>query len=140
MKAVRAKCVVGALLLEASLVCAAQLPATIVDAGLHRQWIIERDQAHPERPPRLVEVPWSASPGAGTRSRRFPAAAQPVVRAGMRVTLCWQDGSAAVRLTGTALDPGRIGDAIRVRAGLHGVVLRGVVRGPARVALEPGRP
>ncbi len=64
----------------------------------------------------------------------------PVVRAGMKVTLRWRDQESSLRLAGTALESGRVGETVRVCAGLHGAVLRGVVRGPALVELERGRP
>jgi hypothetical protein len=128
---------------------AARLSGRIVDPGLHRQWLVERDSAHPERPARLVEVPWSeaaARAGGETAPQPVPRTVQrpvpqPVeVRPGMRVTLRWRDRDAQGRLTGTALEAGRVGDQVWVQAGLHGAVLRAVVRGPAMVELERGRP
>jgi hypothetical protein len=136
-----------AVLLAAIPAGAARVPQCIVDPGLHRQWIVEPDRLHPERPPRLVEVAWSG-PDAGSvasphvarvaPAKRAPAAEPPVVRAGMRVVVWWRDQATELRLTGTALEAGRNGQTVRVRAGLHGAVVRGVVRGPALVELEPG--
>ncbi|MGB9148063.1 MAG: flagella basal body P-ring formation protein FlgA, partial [Acidobacteriaceae bacterium] len=117
--------------------------------GLHRQWAVLRDCAHPARPARLVEVPWSdqearsrarTSEGAASQpgiSGAHPRLAQPV-RPGMRVTMWRRENDAAVQLSGTALEAGRIGDRVLVRAGLHGATLHGVVRGPALVELLPG--
>lgn len=114
---------------------AAQLPDRIVDAGLHRQWLVERDRTHPERPGRLVEVPWSSA----AKARSGRPLQQAAVRCGMKVTVWRHNGRTDLRLMGTALDAGRVGETVRVRAGLHGAVLRGVVRGPADVELERGR-
>jgi hypothetical protein len=126
----------GAML--ASLACAAQQRGRMVDPALHRQWLIERNLAHPERPARLVEVPWTGgavSPRAGAQGSMRQRL---VVRAGMKVTLTWRDGDADLRLTGTALSSGHVGDVIWVRAGLHSAILRGVVRGPGVAEMERG--
>ena len=126
---------------------AARLPAAkpatrIVDRGLHRQWLIERDSAHPERPARLVEVPWSdAAARVSAKSRQGrEMSRRPAVRAGMPVTLGWGDAEARGRLTGTALEAGCVGQTVWVKAGLHGAVLRARVRGAGQVELERGRP
>jgi len=134
-----AKFVFGGMLTLAVSAGAARLPDRIVDPGLHRQWLIERDRAHPERPARLVEVPWSRGGPVAGGSPTGQNVRRPVVRAGMSVTLWRRNPESVLRLAGTALEPGGMGEAIRVRAGLHGSVLRGVVRGPALVELEPGR-
>ena len=116
----------------------------VVDRGLHRQWIVERDRAHPERPAKLIEVPWSdaaarsgscstvtgSSKGASGRS-----ASGAEVRPGMHVILFRQNGDAEIHLAGVALGAGWAGDVVAVRAGWHGAVLRGVIRGPALVEL-----
>jgi Chaperone for flagella basal body P-ring formation len=133
-----AKFAVGGMLALALSADAARLPERIFDAALHRQWLIERDRAHPERPARLVEVPRNRGADA------FPEAcvhgeAPPAVRAGMKVTLRRHAKQSEVRLSGTALEAARVGEVVRVRAGLHGAVLRGVVRGPGLVELDPGR-
>jgi len=117
----------------------------LVDRGLHRQWIVERDRAHPERPAALVEVPWddAAAPvrscgGAANDSgqpRSGPSLTAADVRPGMRVSVYRQDAEAEVHLAGVALGSGRTGDVVSVRAGWHGAVLRGVVRGPALVEM-----
>lgn len=133
-----AKFVLGGMLTLAVSARAARLPDRIVDPGLHRQWLIEQDRAHPERPARLVEVPWNSAAGALPElnaNRESP----PAVRMGMKVTLWRLEKKSEVRLSGTALEAGRVGQSVRVRAGLHGAVLRGVVRGPGVVELQPGR-
>ncbi len=140
MKTPGARGVVGAMLGLSWCAGVAALPHTIVDPGLHRQWLVEQDRAHPERPARLVEVPWVSAPSSPGETPQDPGPRRPVaVRAGMQVTLSWRDGEAEIRLMGTALEAGRVGETVRVRAGLHGAVLRGVVRGPAVVELERGR-
>lgn len=133
-----AKFAVGGMLMLVGFAGAARLPDRIVDAGLHRQWRIERDRAHPERPARLVEVPWSSGAGAQPEAAAR-GATLPAVRMGMKVTLWRREEEIEVRLSGTALEAARVGETVRVRAGLHGAVLRGVVRGPGVVELEPGR-
>lgn len=140
----------------------------VVDRGLHREWVVERDCAHPDRPARLVEVPWNqarkgsgqqpgiesgAGPGIGPASMpalkgiahqaapgHGDAERRPAlqVRAGMTVTLWWRSREAQGSLTGIALDAGARGDRIWVKAGLHGAALRGVVRGPGQVELIGG--
>lgn len=110
-------------------------PADVIDYGLHRQWRVVRDESHPERPPRLVEVPWS--------DRRVAAAdaavhrGAPLVRAGMTVSAVERTRIAELHLAGTALRAGWSGDTVEVRTGLHGAVRRGMVRGPGLVELLP---
>lgn len=110
--------------------------SVVVDWGLHRQWIVQCDEAHPERPARLKEVPWSES----RSDKPTGESTQPslAIRIGAVVTLASQraDGG-EIHLVGTALEPGNIGDTIRVRAGLHGATLLGIVRGAGVVELAP---
>ncbi len=120
-------------------------PATVVDWGLHRQWAVQRDCAHPERPARLVEVPWSAARAEQTERRvkdagtARSAAARPAVRAGMRVTVAGEGDDATIHLVGMALEAGGIGDAIRVQAGWGRATLPCIVRGPAQVEMIPAK-
>jgi hypothetical protein len=132
--------VAAGLLALSSCVSAALFPQRIVDAGLHRQWLVERDSSHPERPARLVEVPWRGTDFLPRESPKEPALQRQVVSAGARVTVWWGNGDAILRLSGTALEAGRVGDVIPVRAGLHGAILRVIVRGPDLVELQRGRP
>ena len=117
----------------------------VIDWGLHRQYVIECDCAHPERPATLVEVPWSAAAVERARAQ-VPANASTLakseqvpwpVRAGMRVTLVGQTTETRFHLVGMALEQGHDGDSVRVKAGLHGATLRAIVRGPGLVELEP---
>ncbi len=128
--------------------CSGSGAPRLVDRGLHRQWIVERNPAHPERPATLVEVPWdeaavqggscggAANDSAEPDSRRSLAAAE--VRPGMRVLVFRRDSRAEVDLAGEALGTGWAGDVVAVRAGWHGAVLRAVVRGPALVEILAG--
>jgi hypothetical protein len=127
----------GAMLVPGVRANAARPPDRIIDPGLHRQWLIERDRVHPERPARLVEAPWREVLGLPGGRAQDPA--RPAVGIGTKVMLCFRDEDTKLRLTGWALEPGRPGDVIRVRAGLHGAILRGVVLGPGVVELERGR-
>jgi len=124
-----------------ALAAAATPSRVVIDRGLHRQWIVVGDDAHPERPPRLVEVPWSdARAGESAREPASAAAASrgaPPVRAGMAVSVVELTGFMELHLAGTALRAGWLGDTIPVRAGLHGAVRRGIVRGPRWVELLP---
>ncbi len=117
---------------------------TIVrDFGLHLQWVVERDCNHPERPPTLVAVPWSGNnkvlfAGKGNAKGAAPLPA-PEVRSGMRVRLGRSDADADIDLYGTAMGTARLGEKVRVKAGLSGAILEGIVRGPGRVELEPAK-
>jgi hypothetical protein len=113
--------------------------AIVVDRGLHRQWIVVCDPQHPERPPRLVEVPWSEARTAQVQPAAPTTRGTPLVRPGMTVSIVRRSGDAEMHLEGTALETGWSGDAVRVRAGLHGAALRAVVRGPGLVELLPGK-
>jgi len=110
-------------------------PTVVRDRALHREWRLVRDQEHPERPARLVEIPWS--PAATDASPCRTAVPQPpAVRAGMRVTMIRKGAMAEIRLRGTALGTAHTGETVAVRAGLGHAVLRGVVRGPGLVELS----
>lgn len=119
----------------------------VIDWGLHRQYEVERNCAHMERPATLVEVPWSDAAAVRAREEVRATAASVAavelppycVRPGMRVMLTGQEAGSAIQLAGTALEQGRAGQSVRVRAGFHGATLRGIVRGPGLVELEPGR-
>jgi hypothetical protein len=117
--------------------------AFVIDRGLHRQWRIVCDEMHPERPPRLVEVPWSEARAEQPQLKPSPPAPlhrdPPLVRPGMSVTVVGHGGDAEWHLLGTALASGWSGDTVSVRAGLHGAPQRGIVLGPAMVELLPGK-
>jgi hypothetical protein len=116
---------------------------TVRDFGLHLQWVVERDCKRPERPATLVEVPWSVDyqiSVAGDRSAEGVAPLPvPEVRSGMRVILSRRGAKADIDLCGTALGTARRGEKVRVKAGLSGAVLEGIVRGPGLVELEPAK-
>lgn len=116
--------------------------APLRDWALHRQWRVVRDCDHPERPGRLVEVPWSEPiAGRSTRSGQHNSSGlpAPLVRPGMHVNLWQKNQEREIHLTGTAIEAGSAGEVIAVRAGLRGTTLHGIVRGPASVELMPGR-
>jgi hypothetical protein len=122
---------------------ASRLP--VIDWGLRRQYLIERDCTHPERPATLLEITWSDALAGRARDevRPNPSEAESLkklpwlVHAGMHVTLVGQNSETDIHLIGTALEQGNAGDSVRVKAGFHGKTLRGVVRGPGLVELEP---
>lgn len=118
---------------------ASAMPRVIRDWCLHRAWRVEQDDAHPERPARLVEIPWSAGSGAGFAGgqAKVGPAIQAAVRAGMPVTVTGRGAMAEIRLRGTALGTAQVGEVVSVRAGLDHAVVRGVVRGPGLVELVP---
>ncbi|HZD50377.1 MAG TPA: flagella basal body P-ring formation protein FlgA, partial [Silvibacterium sp.] len=115
------------------------------DPVLGRKWAVMVDCRHPGWPPRAVEVPLGLL---GTRAEMRPAtdwpraprsrAATPAVESGARVEL-WSEGAASIHLSGVALDSASVGQEIRVRAGVNGKALRGVVRGPRSVELDFNR-
>ncbi|MBT9330312.1 flagella basal body P-ring formation protein FlgA [Paracidobacterium acidisoli] len=108
------------------------------DAGLHRRWAMMIDCAHPDHP--ALFMPSQETPAAGDAQSMEAARitpSSPQVTNGMRVTLWQRESAADMRLTGTALEAGHSGQKIRVRTGLSGTVLTGVVRGPASVELLP---
>lgn len=135
--------------LSAPLVAALGTATLVRDWALHREWRMQLDQAHPERPARLVEVPWNTPARAvaersAAKLQGNSAAAEelrpvPVVRAGMRVAVWRLSGEAEIHMAGTALETGGVGKIIRVRAGLRNATLRGIVRGPASVELVYGK-
>ncbi len=117
-------------------------PTLIRDWGLHREWRIEQDQAHPERPARLVEIPWSTSGVASQYSQqestpRRALPQPPAVRAGTRVTVIRRGTMVDIRLRGTALGSARTGEPVAVRAGLGNSIVQGIVIGPGVVELTP---
>jgi Chaperone for flagella basal body P-ring formation len=119
--------------------------AVLTDRGLDRVWAIEQNCAHPERPPRLVELlrndagPQAQGPLAGGSQRPVKPESVAHIRAGDRVTLDRRGTDASVHLTGVALSAGAMGQTIAVKAGLGAVPLEGVVVGPGYVELKPAR-
>lgn len=115
--------------------------ALVTDWGLHRQWRVECNAAHPEQPARLVEVPWSDPQNAAQRqSTAIPRAVQRptiLVLPAARVQVLARSQESVIHLSGTALEAGTMGASIRVRAGWNGAVLRGLVRGAGVVELLP---
>lgn len=122
--------------------CACGAAAGIVrDWGLHREWRIAVDCAHPERPGRLEEMHWQTPPASRhvAIDRHDPgnsAVSPREVRPGMAVTVEGENPQARIELRGTALTGGDRGVRVAVRAGVHGAVLHGIVRGPALVELS----
>ncbi|MFP5227007.1 MAG: hypothetical protein ACLGXA_05215 [Acidobacteriota bacterium] len=110
--------------------------AIVLDPGLHRAWRLERDCQHPERPARLRETPWFAAAQRreteSARTRSLP----PVIAAGMRVEVRWQDANSRGQLSGTALSTARVGERVWVRTGLGGHLLDGIARGPGWMELK----
>jgi hypothetical protein len=107
---------------------------TIRDWGLHRMWRVEQDCSHPERPAVLVEIAWTAT-DLRHDSPASSLARPPLMRAGMRIAVTWQDEDSEGRLAGTALTTGRAGETVAVRTGFGSAILYGVVRGPGWVEL-----
>jgi len=117
---------------------------TVRDWGLHRAWEVARNCDHPERPAALVEVPWSVpEPGASVQRPDAASVSAPVsapeVRSGMRVTVWRREANSCVRLSGVAMGTARLGERVKVRAGLGAASLDGIVRGPAQVELVPAK-
>ena len=112
---------------------------TIRDWGLHRQWSVRQDSDHPARPARLVEIPWGEAEARGCADPnvRPPTGAAVVVKAGERIRVVERAADAVTELQGQALEAGRAGEVIRVRAGLRGAILRGRVLATGVVQLEP---
>ena len=131
------------LLILASLIAAAQAhsacrPAGVIrDWALHRQWAIQPDRSAPGKPARLVEVPWDspAAPDCAAQGQDRRSSSAAVVRAGSRVMVMQRDEYAALQLSGIALESGRMGQTIRIRAGLSGA-LWGIVRAPGVIELQ----
>ncbi len=119
---------------------------TVRDWGLRMEWLVERDAKRPEKPARLVEIPWSAPGDVKTACTPAPQgsgeaklAPAPEVRAGMRVSVWRRDEKSDIRLRGTALATARLGERVSVKAGLSGATLQGIVRGAGQVELPPGK-
>jgi hypothetical protein len=129
----------GVILATASLHAACGVPAvTVRDRALRREWVMQRDCRYPARPARLVEIPWSdpiARPADAPSATSAPEA--PLIRPGMRLIVVLQSTSAQIYLTGVALEAGRVGQKVLVKAGLGGAPLHAVVRGPGLVELDP---
>ena len=106
------------------------------DWGLHLQWTVERDCEHPERPARLVEVPWkfeSHSQRSGAEQGvREPL---PEVQSGMRVNLWRKSEEADIHLRGKALGAARTGESVWVKTEFGTIPVKGIVWGPGLVEL-----
>lgn len=110
-------------------------------------WAVVTDRQHPERPGKYVRIHAgseanASGPVCGTNGRvPRPQPLQPLlVRPGSHITLWRDDGEAHVRLAGIAIAGGHLNGEIPVRLILGGSesrVLRGWIRGPGSVELEP---
>jgi hypothetical protein len=115
---------------------------TVRDWGLHRAWAVVENCAHPERPAQLQEIAWRADAGTapGGRTKSGRADLSPVeVQPGMPVRVWRQTANMSIELQGTALQPGRRGERIAVRAGLGATVIEGRVVAPGLVELASGK-
>ena len=120
----------------------------VYDASLKRDWEVLVDCDHPGAPARMKLAP--------ERSHRVrvanavpigqkPKSAQPVtnfqpapvvIRPGAPVEVSSAPGlPARILLAGTAMEPGRVGQSIRVRINASGRFLQGTVLGPHSVEL-----
>ena len=114
----------------------------VADAALGRRWAIVVDCRHPGWPPHAVAAAGSVAGKAEASSlaNRAAASSEPaelVVQAGSQVEL-WSDSPARIRLSGIALQSGRLGQWISVKTRVQPVALHGIVRGPDSVELEAG--
>ena len=112
-------------------------PGDIVQAGRLREAEIDDDASG------LISAPGEIE---GKIARRTLLAGRPILRNwidepvavanGSAVSLIYEEPGLTIRATGQALEPGRIGDAIRVRNADSGIVVVGSVRpdGAIRVA------
>ena len=113
------------------------------DPVLKRNWQLIVDCRHPSWPPQATElISTSTLPEepiqAPGKLSPFPDSPAPVisptVQAGSRVEL-WNEAPVHIRLSGTALQTALIDQTIRVRVGISGKQLEGIVRGPRSVQL-----
>jgi Chaperone for flagella basal body P-ring formation len=128
--------------LRAAAACGGGGDGTVRDWGLHLAWRVERDCAHPERPPVLVAVPWTSpevrersGPSMEKGAEKAATRPSPAVRNGMRVTVVGASENAALHLAGTSLGTARTGEEVAVRIAVSGAVRSGVVRGPGLIEL-----
>lgn len=135
--------------------------SSIEDRTLGRSWAIFASCLHPEMP-RLafleggrVERPFDQNDNAGQSSALASAITSDGRRAGLqapaarvtatsiqvelgsRVRLWRRDARTQIDLAAVALESGPTGASIRVRLRPGGVILRGIVRAPGSVELEP---
>ena len=115
------------------------------DPVLRSRWAILIDCRHPNWPPRAVELGnGSQQPGLGRDAGSevsLPAiaaesqVAMSQVKAGSLVEL-WSDVPVRIRLSGTTLNTAAVGERVRIRVGISGKALEGVLSGPHSVQLR----
>lgn len=120
----------------------------VYDASLKRDWEVLVDCDHLGAPARMKLAPEGShltrAANAATAERE-PKSLQPVtnsqpapvvIRPGAPVEVSSAPNAPAqILLSGTAMEPGRVGQPIRVRINASGRFLQGVVRGPHSVEL-----
>ena len=110
----------------------------IYDASLKQDWEVLVDCDHPAAPARLkLALNTSDRPQS---AKRFPSSpvktAAPIIKAGSTVEVSGAPGSsAAIQLSGTALETAFAGQPIRVRLSAGNRLVTGLVRGPHSVEL-----
>ena len=110
----------------------------VYDASLKQDWEVLIDCDHPAAPARLkLALNTSDRPQS---AKRFPSSpvktAAPIIKAGSTVEVSGAPGSsAAIQLSGTALETAFAGQPIRVRLSTGNRLVTGLVRGPHSVEL-----
>lgn len=114
----------------------------VADPALHRGWVFMKDSMHPGAPGRIFETeelkdPMQDKAASASalleESSNWPSAA--LVRAGDTVVISRQQGSASLRLAGTALTSAGLGECASLRTDVAKGEAYGIVRGPGRVEL-----
>jgi len=120
---------------------------SIHDALLKLDWIQVTDCRHPDWPPQIIEAAAiRTSPqrrfieSSDIPSQQTGGAVSPRIEAGSRVEL-WADSPARILLSGLMLEPGIVGQRVRVRVESLGSTLEGVISGPhaVQIKLQPLR-
>lgn len=110
----------------------------IDDPSTGNRWLLLRDPEHPGGPGRLVLANAAAEAGTGPRRvrRLNPVVPRSVIHGGDQVVVEETTPVLDARYEGVALGPAEKGKSINVRLKVNGRVVRAVVLGPGRAALD----
>lgn len=104
----------------------------VYDAPLAKSWVVMVDCNHPQTPARM-ELSKDSSGGKSGSAK--PEAG---IRLGAAVDIFSDRGPTSIRLSGTAIDAGNVGQIVRVRIGAEGEIVRGYARSSHTVELTAG--
>jgi hypothetical protein len=107
----------------------------IDDIASGREWQLVRDANHVGGPGRWLQVQAGRHCADEGPATRIATSIDPAIRAGDRIVIDEETGSATVRIEAVALEPAALGKTLRVRLQFGGASVRAVAQAPGHATL-----